>query len=189
MSNYKILNIPDNSSKEDVKKAYRRLSKIYHPDINGGDPKKTAQFVKVKEAYESILNGVTGIKVEKAYTRSSSTRSNPNIKESFEVLKGYYDKNGNFKFEIKTSYIQKIYLVNNAYASNIYYDRCSWDLNKSSYDNATIIIDIKDLRKENYMVGFRLVGWVSGNITYKTYKVKRPKGFFNKLFDLLSEIF
>lgn len=189
MSNYKILNLPDNASKEDVKKAYRKLSKIYHPDINGGDSKKTAHFVKVKEAYELILKGVTGIKTEKATRTSTGSRPNPNIKESFEAIRGYYDKDGNYKFVIRTSYIQKIYLVNNAYKWNIYFDHCSWNLDKPIYDEATITIDKRDLRKENYMIGFRLVGWVSGNVTHKTYKIRRPKGFFDKVIDYISNIF
>lgn len=189
MSNYKILNLPDNASKDDVKKAYRKLSKIYHPDINGGDSKKTAQFVKIKEAYEAILNGVTGIKVEKSTSSSRSTsRPNSNIKESFEILRGYYDENGNYKFVIKTSYIQKIYLINNSYPRNIYYDRCSWDLKDTSYDYATIVIDKKDLKKENYIVGFRVVGWVSGNSIYKTYRIKKPKSIFNKIVDYITNI-
>lgn len=186
MSYYKILDLPENSTKEEVKKAYRRLSKIYHPDINGGDEKKTAQFVKIKEAYESILKGITGINIEKNKTKSYRES---NVKESFEVIKGHYDKDGNYCFTIKASYIQKIYYADNIYTSNIYFDLCSWSLDEPNYNGARITIDKKDLKKQNYIVNLRIVGWVSGNITYKKYRIKRPKGIINKIIDYVSSIF
>lgn len=48
---YSILGVPDGSSEDICKKAYRRLCAKYHPDNNGGDDKK---FIEIKSAYESI---------------------------------------------------------------------------------------------------------------------------------------
>ena len=186
MSNYRTLNLPDSASKEDVKKAYRKLSKIYHPDVNGGDEKKTAHFVKIKEAYELILKGDSGIKVNKTngYTRNS------NLTESFEAINGFFNKNGDFVFIIKTSYIQKIYLANNLYPSNIYFDHCGWDLDRPKYDEVEMTIRKKFLKKENYIIKLRLVGWTTGNITYKTFKIKKPKRtIIDKVIDYVSSIF
>ena len=196
MSNYKILNLPDNASKDDVKKAYRKLSKIYHPDINGGDSKKTAQFVKIKEAYEAIISGNTGINYPKnGYNTKQNTgykshySYDKNIKESFEVINGYFLKNGNYVFNIKTSYIQGLYLVNKDYRSNLYYDLSSWDLKKPSYNDADIEISAKNLKNQNYVLEFRIIGWVSGNITYKKFKIKKPKSTISKIFDKVLGIF
>ncbi|MEK7599148.1 MAG: DnaJ domain-containing protein, partial [Patescibacteria group bacterium] len=45
---YKILGIPKNSSKEEIKKAYRKLAHQYHPDKKSGDETK---FKEINEAY------------------------------------------------------------------------------------------------------------------------------------------
>lgn len=51
---YKVLGVHDNASKDDCKKAYRRLCAKYHPD-NGGDPIK---FDEVNKAWKDIEQGV-----------------------------------------------------------------------------------------------------------------------------------
>jgi len=53
---YKILGIKEGSSQEDIKKAYRKLSKQYHPDLNPDNKEAEEKFKKVVEAYE-ILTG------------------------------------------------------------------------------------------------------------------------------------
>jgi molecular chaperone DnaJ len=50
---YEVLELENNASKEEIKKAHRKLSKKYHPDMEGGDE---AKFKEVQEAYE-ILTG------------------------------------------------------------------------------------------------------------------------------------
>jgi DnaJ-class molecular chaperone len=51
---YNILEIPETSSQEEIKKAYRRLSMIYHPDKNKNDVECTKKFQKISEAYEIL---------------------------------------------------------------------------------------------------------------------------------------
>ena len=48
---YDILGISQNASGEEIKKAYRRLSKKYHPDANPGDKEAAEHFARVAEAY------------------------------------------------------------------------------------------------------------------------------------------
>jgi DnaJ-class molecular chaperone len=51
---YNILEVPETASGEDIKKAYRRLSIINHPDKNKNNPDATAKFQKINEAYEIL---------------------------------------------------------------------------------------------------------------------------------------
>ena len=51
---YKILEIPETASIDEIKKAYRKLSMLNHPDKNKNDPEKTAKFQKINEAYETL---------------------------------------------------------------------------------------------------------------------------------------
>lgn len=51
---YEVLGVREDASAEEIKKAYRRLAKEYHPDSRGGDKKAEEHFKKISEAY-SVL--------------------------------------------------------------------------------------------------------------------------------------
>ena len=51
---YKVLGLTPDASDEDVKRAYRRLAKKYHPDLNPGDKVAAQKMQEVNAAYEQI---------------------------------------------------------------------------------------------------------------------------------------
>jgi len=51
---YATLEVPRTATADEIKKAYRRLSKQYHPDVNAGSAKAEAKFKEVGEAYEVL---------------------------------------------------------------------------------------------------------------------------------------
>ena len=53
---YKVLGVSPDASDEDIKRAYRRLAKKYHPDLNPGDKEAARKMQEVNAAYEQIKN-------------------------------------------------------------------------------------------------------------------------------------
>ncbi|MEM1125803.1 MAG: J domain-containing protein [Bacteroidota bacterium] len=51
---YKTLGVPEGASEREIKKAYRKLAKQYHPDHNPDDPKAEERFKEVQEAYDVL---------------------------------------------------------------------------------------------------------------------------------------
>lgn len=52
---YEVLGLQKGAGEDDIKKAYRKLAKQYHPDLNPGDKTAEAKFKEVNEAY-SVLS-------------------------------------------------------------------------------------------------------------------------------------
>jgi DnaJ-class molecular chaperone len=70
---YNILEVPENATGDEIKKAYRRLSLIHHPDKNNNSAESATKFQKISEAYETL--GDADKKRE-----YDMTRNNPFIK-------------------------------------------------------------------------------------------------------------
>jgi len=51
---YGILGVPRTAKEADIKKAYRRLARKHHPDVNPGDKRAEERFKKVQEAYDVL---------------------------------------------------------------------------------------------------------------------------------------
>ena len=68
---YKVLGVSRDASDEEIKQAYRRLAKKYHPDLNPGDQEAARKMQEVNAAYEQIKNP------EKAQPQSGGYDYNP----------------------------------------------------------------------------------------------------------------
>lgn len=51
---YSVLGVSKSASAEDIKRAFRKLARKYHPDVNPGDSAAEAKFKEVSEAYEVL---------------------------------------------------------------------------------------------------------------------------------------
>lgn len=62
---YKTLGIAKNASADDIKKAYRKLARKYHPDVNPGDKEAERNFKEINEANEVLSNAENRAKYDK----------------------------------------------------------------------------------------------------------------------------
>lgn len=51
---YQILEIQPDASGQEIRRAYYRLAKLHHPDLNGGDPADSDRFLAIQQAYEVL---------------------------------------------------------------------------------------------------------------------------------------
>ena len=88
---YKVLGVSPDASDEDIKRAYRRLAKKYHPDLNPGDQEAARRMQEVNAAYEQIKNP------EKAGPQQNPYGSYGN------GYGGYYDPFGGYRQQSQSS--------------------------------------------------------------------------------------
>ncbi len=109
---YKILDIPEFSTSEEIKNAYRKLARKWHPDIAGNSPDVVSRFKDINEAYEILsdcLKRTDYDKARKFYSYGASTKSydktttNPNFRETYKSEKkaSFWDDFFSKKEEIK----------------------------------------------------------------------------------------
>ena len=52
---YEVLELKPGATDDEIKAAYRRLAKKYHPDLNGGSAEAEAKMKEVNEAYSVLI--------------------------------------------------------------------------------------------------------------------------------------
>lgn len=126
---YKILGISRNATDEEVKKAYREMSRKYHPDANVNNPnrdKAEEMFKLVGMAYDQIMNerkyGGFGNYDSRTYTGSSDNRDSLYTAASNYINNGHYQEALNVlnNIENRTAYWYFLSAVaNNGVGNNI----------------------------------------------------------------------
>ena len=53
---HKVLGVSPNATQDEIKKAYRRLAKKYHPDLNPGDENAANKMNEINQAYDMLMN-------------------------------------------------------------------------------------------------------------------------------------
>ena len=85
---YKVLGVSPSASDEEIQKAYRKLVKKYHPDVNPGDENAERKMREINAAYDQIKNIREG-KASGSYDNTGSSQTSG----------GYYGNYGGFSWE------------------------------------------------------------------------------------------
>ncbi|WP_427339529.1 molecular chaperone DnaJ [Caloranaerobacter sp. DY30410] len=89
---YEILGVSKNASEQEIKKAYRKLAKKYHPDLNPGDKEAEQKFKEINEAYEVLSDPEKRAR----YDRFGHAGVNGNAAGGFEQGFGGFEGFGGF---------------------------------------------------------------------------------------------
>lgn len=88
---YEVLGVTRNASEDEINKAYRRLAKQYHPDLNPGNQEAADRMSEINAAYDAIKSG----DADRVYQQQSQTYSNPYTQSGFSYGPfNFYDFTG-----------------------------------------------------------------------------------------------
>jgi curved DNA-binding protein CbpA len=70
---YDLLEVPPTATLTQIKRAYRRLARKYHPDMNNGDPEAAEHFKLITEAYEILSDPAQRQRYDRTRPKAHST--------------------------------------------------------------------------------------------------------------------
>ena len=90
---YQVLGIPRGASEEEIKKAYRRKAKEYHPDLHPDDPVAAQKMNEVNEAYDMLKNP------EKYERKRAQEQQQSSYRQTYYGNSGPYQNGSNGQYD------------------------------------------------------------------------------------------
>lgn len=146
---YSVLGVSRSATEDEIKKAYRKLSRMYHPDANINNPnKKMAEekFKEVQEAYDRIMDERENGGGYSSYNSNSSYNSygsNSGQRTGY----GYYDNNRN---------------NDNTYGYGYGYGRTNGNTSSANNDSPKMRAAISFINKRQYRDALNVLESISG---------------------------
>lgn len=89
---YEVLGVSIDATPEEIKKAYRKMAKLYHPDVNNGED---TVFKQINEAYDILGNENNKKKYDEEYNKRKNgeyTEPEEEVEVNYEDVKKHYTK-------------------------------------------------------------------------------------------------
>jgi len=84
MDLYIVLGLQQGASENDIKRAYRRLARRFHPDINPGDHAAETRFQQILEAYETLVDPTRRSRYDSGHPLAAPDRRHTSEFEGFD---------------------------------------------------------------------------------------------------------
>lgn len=181
MNNYEILGLKKGASQEEIKKAYRKLVMVHHPDKGGSQ----TVFIKIKTAYDELVLGITGeAKPQQSQynpRRPEPTTTRQRVPSYVVTTGGGYDSEGNMIFRFDTLNI--IYVRGEGALAG-----ASVTMDSLGSINFSLKLTKEQLKSCDYFVRLTFLDY-NGNYTRKEFKVKKPKrSLWAKTWELIKDV-
>ena len=107
---YSVLGVSPTATDDEIKKAYRKLAKQYHPDIHPDRDYAEKKMAEINTAYDAVLNRRQGKTADYGFGQEPGNGSNPEMtavrhylhyrryREAFNVLNRMQDRNAEWYF-------------------------------------------------------------------------------------------
>ncbi|MEQ9063069.1 MAG: J domain-containing protein [Vicingaceae bacterium] len=137
---YKILGLEKNASESEIKKAYRKLARKYHPDLNPSDNIAEKKFKEVNEANEVLSNAENRKKYDKYGKNWKQADEIENAKQQQRSHRGNQQQSSEqFSGRQYSDFFESMFGGGGSRSSNIRY--------KGQDYNAELHLDLKDVYK------------------------------------------
>jgi len=136
---YKILGIDKKSSESDIKKAYRKLARKYHPDLNPNDKEAERKFKEINEANEVLSNAENRKKYDKYGKDWKHAEEFEKAQQQQQSQRGYQQQQGpgGFSESDYSDFFESMFGGRGSRASNVQY--------KGQDYNAELQLELNDV--------------------------------------------
>lgn len=148
---YEVLGLKRGASKDEVKAAYRKLAKKYHPDMNINNPLKDLaeeKFIEIQKAYDDIMNGN-----DNSYNSGSSSYSSTSSGYSdtnFQSVRQYINS-GNYQQAIAILNSIKVRNAEWNYLMGVCYINLGYNVQGMQFVRAANRLDPSNIEYANYL--------------------------------------
>lgn len=160
MNPYEVLGISRNASDEEVKRAYRELSRKYHPDSYINNPLSSLaeeKFKQVQEAYDKIMKERSGNSYSNNYNNFSNDRfeevyrslDERNYPKAIRLLEGMSERDARWHY---LSAIANVGMGNSIRATELARIAVSIEPSNPEYRN---LLDRLSMQRDRYAGGYR----------------------------------
>ena len=136
---YKILGIKKNSTESEIKKAYRKLARKYHPDLNINDKEAEKRFKEINEANE-VLSNVENRKKYDKYGKDWQHADEIEKAKQQQSNRGYKQQSSsNFSESDYSDFFESMFNGRGSKRNNVHF--------KGQDYNAELLLDLRDVYK------------------------------------------